>query len=331
MNEGRDAIGVELLMMCEAYCVKEFRRGYYEKIMFIIVDWMFNVTTGAFAADNASDSAHMNQVLEQDSSYEGFLANSETLTFEEIASLPGASVISEYDSLLELKMVPTSELFKMGMSMDNVEKIKSKSVKELVLDNAATYTDEILASKGLSDTQIDALRDGNYETITIEEARDVGAHLALGIASISESGNNLNYNIYWHWDNSRPLNLIQDGVATSITNNYYVVGGATAKIWYAPLNSMTPVANGRISPISSSGSNSTGFYVPMQKSTSGGLQWTQAGKAFIPTTGNNTGRKIDMFAEYFHKWTNLSISIANGHISFPVGSGELTTASASIH
>lgn len=44
--------------------------------------------TGAFAADNASDSAHMNQVLEQDSSYEGFLANSETLTFEEIASLP---------------------------------------------------------------------------------------------------------------------------------------------------------------------------------------------------------------------------------------------------
>ena len=64
-------------------------------------------------------------------------------------------------------MVPTSELFKMGMSMDNVEKIKSKSVKELVLDNAATYTDEILASKGLSDTQIDALRDGNYETITI--------------------------------------------------------------------------------------------------------------------------------------------------------------------
>ena len=219
----------------------------------------------------------------------------------------------------------------MGMSMDNVEKIKSKSVKELVLDNAATYTDEILASKGLSDTQIDALRDGNYETITIEEARDVGAHLAVGIASISESGNNLNYNIYWHWDNSRPLNLIQDGVATSITNNYYVVGGATAKIWYAPLNSMTPVANGRISPISSSGSNSTGFYVPMQKSTSGGLQWTQAGKAFIPTTGNNTGRKIDMFAEYFHKWTNLSISIANGHISFPAGSGELTTASASIH
>lgn len=267
--------------------------------------------------------SHMDQVTEMDSTYEGFMANDDTLTFDEIKSLPGATVTAEYDVLLDLKVTPVSELFRMGMSQSNVERIKTKSVKELVLENAATYPDEVLESKGLSAETIQAIQTGNYDAVTEAEARRVSAELALGIASISRVGNQLNYTVYWHWDNSRPLNLIEDVVVTTITNNYSVMSGATGKLYFALLSSMDEDLETRIYPSKLEGTNGLRYDIAMQYPAPVGERWTKSGKVFVPTANGYAG-PVDIFAEYFHRWTTVTISVANGSISFPIGTGELT-------
>ena len=289
---------------------------------------MFGVAFPASA--NSGSKSHMEYVLEMDSTYEGFMANDDTLSFEEIASLPGAVVYTEYDALVNLKVAPVSELFAMGVDVENVEKIKSKSVKELVLENAALCSNEVLESKGLSNKTIELIKEGNYGSITEEEARAASAHLSLGIASISRVGNALNYNIYWHWDNSRPLNLRQDTITASITNGYKVMGGATAKLWLAELSSMTVVDEDRISASNLEGSNVIRFDVDMQNPAPVGDKWVQSGKAFVPTA-NGTSGLVTIYAEYFHKWLPVTVSVINGHISFPAGSGELIKTNTSVN
>lgn len=271
----------------------------------------------------------MDQVTEMDSTYEGFMANDDTLTFDEIKSLPGATVTAEYDVLLDLKVTPVSELFRMGMSQSNVERIKTKSVKELVLENAATYPDKVLESKGLSAETIQAIQTGNYDAVTEAEARRVGAELALGIASISRVGNQLNYTVYWHWDNSRPLNLIEDVILTTVSNDYHVMSGSTGKLYYASLNSMTEDGEERIYPSNLEGTNGVRYDIGMQYPTSVGLKWPKSGKAFVPTANGYSG-SVDVFAEYFHKWTQVTVSVIGGRLSFPSNSGELTTTHVTV-
>ena len=273
--------------------------------------------------------SHMDQVTEMDSTYEGFMANDDTLTFDEIKSLPGAIVAEEYDALIDLKVTPVSELFHMGMSPADVERIKTKSVKDLVLENVATYPDEFLESKGLSADTVQAIKTGNYDVVSESEARRVGAQLALGIASISRVGNQLNYTVYWHWDNSRPLNLIEDVILTTISNDYCIQGGSTGKAYYAPINSMEEDMEERIYPSSEVGTNGIRYDIAMQYPAPVGNRWTKSGKAFVPTQYGYAG-VVDIFAEYFHKWTDVTVEVIDGHLKFPVNSGDTTRTHTSV-
>lgn len=272
----------------------------------------------------ASES-HVEQVIEKDLTYEGFMENDEMLTFEEIASLPGANVVAEYDSLLNLKVTPVSKLFEYGLSQDQVEILKTKSIKELVLDNAATYPYEVLKEKGLTDFAIQAIKDGDYDLVTTSEARDASAHLALGIGGIYRSGNALNFNIYWHWDNSWPWNHYTDTLLASISNGYNIIGGTTAKIGLANSLSMTLVDETHILPVGKTSPNVTYFELPMQYPPPMGDMWIISGKAFIATKDGSSG-PVYLYSEYFHAWFPVEISITGAHISFPVASGDLTTA-----
>ena len=114
---------------------------------------MVNVQEVAYAADS-DITAHIAEVTEADKTYEGFLANDEILSYEELITMPGTSIYSEYDTLEELKEMTTAQLASLGVDTTDIQDIQTKSVKEMVLDNAATLSAAELQEKGLSEETI---------------------------------------------------------------------------------------------------------------------------------------------------------------------------------
>lgn len=271
-------------------------------------------------------SAHMQMVLEKDSTYEGFLENDEMLTAEEIEKLDSVVQVSEFDKLEALQQQPDSSLYEVGMTKKEIKDFKNSSVKNMVLENAnKTLSDEQMEKDGLEKDTIQNIRNENFDDVTEAEARALTAELTLGIGNCARAGNSCNYNVYWHWDRYPTFNYT-DVLASSISDGYSVGGNSTAKIGYANVNTTTPIQYERIYPVGAQEGGVARFDIDMELSN--GL-YAQSGKAFVGNTGYySPDYGIRVNAEYFHNWlgalSNVSISPV-GHISFTPKSGELTT------
>lgn len=286
---------------------------------------VMGIVIPASAAEVAEpvQNEHMQKVLEENKTYEGFMSSSDTLTFEEIASMPGSVVANEYDELQVLKKQPVSELYNLGMNSDEVEMIKTTSVKEMVLDNASTFSNKTLKEKGLDDETISDIRNGNYDSVTESEARLAAGQIAIGIGSVSRAGTSANYNIYWHWD-VKPLQQWTDTLVGSIDNGYSTTVSSTAKVGYAPMGGTTadPSMEERVTPIRNQ--NQAIFDISMWNDTGSG--WAVSGKAFVATKGSDLGA-LGPHAEYFHAWLSIpEITINWGVVSFPIDAGTKHTA-----
>lgn len=250
---------------------------------------------------------HLEQVIEMDSTYEGFLANDEMLSFDEIASMPGASVQSEFDTLVELKNMTVSELKENGVEGLDIKKIQTHSVKEMVLDHAATLPKEQLKAKGLTDSTIKAIQSGNYQNITNDEVQAASSKLAFNIASCARAGASCNYSVYWHWD-AEPLIKLQDTIATTISHNYWMTSNCTSKVGYGANGTLTSTKEYRQDPTSAAGASSR-FDLDMAR----GSLWCQSGKAFVATLGSSSpSGSLIARAEYFHQHNPLPVDFSIG-------------------
>lgn len=249
-----------------------------------------------------SSDSHMEQVLKMDSTYEGFLANDEMLSFDEIARMPGASIRSEFDVINDLKSMHPSELKSIGLKNADIEKIKTKSAKEIILDHAATLPDTLLKSKGLTDNEICAIKAGNYQAISEVDVQAASSKLAFNIASCARAGNSCNYSIYWHWD-AEPILKYQDTIAATISHGYWMTGNVTAKIGYGALGTTNSTMIYRHSPTYASGP-SCRFDMQMAR----GNVWCQSGKAFVATLGDSSpSGALIARAEYCHQENSSSV------------------------
>lgn len=265
----------------------------------------------------SEQTLRMQKVLEENSTYDGFMNSNDMLSFDEIASLPGAVIGNEYDKIKEIKEQPVANLYAMGMNDDDVNMIKTTDTKEIILDNAATLSDQTLREKGMNADAIKAIRNGNYELISEAETRAVAGQIAVGIASVSRAGESANYNIYWHWD-SKPANKWTDTLVGSIDGGYSTLSTCTAKVGYAPMGGTTAsMGEDRITP--ERDENEAIFEIKMLNST--GTAWVSAGKAFVANHGSYLGQ-LGAHAEYFHSWIPFPhLSIGNGIISAPIDIG----------
>ena len=263
-----------------------------------------------------AQNSHMKQVLEMDSTYEGFLANDDTLTYEEIASLPGASIHYEIDSIEEMKKMSDKELINLEMEENDIKKLRTESAKKIVLDNAAKLSKAALEDKGLSKEAIANLKSGSYEKLSEADVRAASSKLAFNIARVSRTSGQCNYNIYWHWD-SAPGVKYTDPIAACISDGYVVQGSSTAKLIYKDENGYIEDTIDHIYPVYT-GDGNVEFDIEMLHATSWGPQYCQAGKAFVANAGPVTSGTILINAYYFHSWTpdTVEVSFNVGSISF---------------
>ncbi len=286
-----------------------------------------------FSQENIEDirasalESHMEKIQNKDKTYQGFLNNDETLSYEELLKLPNTSVVSELNVLKKLKEKSVEELKTLGLQSEKIAELKNKNVEEIILDNVAKCSYEELLEKGLSKEAIASIKNHEYSTISDEEIVAASASLAFNIASISRAGTSVNYSIYWHWS-SEPIIKYTDYVAGNISDGYWATGQCTAKLTYKDSNGYLSDYVSRIVPYEFS-SNGCSFAFPMGHYTSQGPMWCQAGKAFIATQGNYSPNwALIANAGYFHSWApeGLTISIGSGNISFS-GNGSQEGAS----
>ena len=90
---------------------------------------------------------NIEQIQEKDRTYEGFLANDDVLSFDELLLLPNTSVVNEMEILNNLKSSSDADLSAMGMSAQDIRFLKNTSLRTLVLKNASTFSREALAKK----------------------------------------------------------------------------------------------------------------------------------------------------------------------------------------
>lgn len=270
-------------------------------------------------------SAHMQMVLAKDSTYQGFMENDETLTADEIKCLPSHTVSLEYENLEDMQAQPAEKLYAMGMTAAEVEKFQSTSVKDMVLEHAnATLTDERMREKGLAETTIAAIRNGDYDSVTEAEARRASAELNLGLGNWAHAGTSANCSIYWWWSD-KPLNMWEDTVSSYITNGFDVTASSTCRVDYADLDSMTPDTEKRYGLSYASSSHVARFDFPMVDYD----KWAQSGKAFVAHIGQAmSGVPIEFTGNYYHQWYPIDISIdIGGFVIFDPDEGDLTSTS----
>lgn len=251
--------------------------------------------------------SHLSQVMEMDSTYEGFLENDEMLSFDEISNIPGASIESEFDVIVDLKTMTESELIANGLNSSDIEIIQTKSVKEIILDHAATIPYNKLKEKGLSDSTINNIQTGNYHAVSEKDVKAASSKLAFAIASCARAGNSCNYSIYWHWD-IEPSIKLNDTIAATISHNYWMTGNVTSKIGYAAPGTTNTTMVFRHNPTYAS-EESCRFDIPMTRGTS----WCQSGKAFIATLGSySPSGALIARAEYYHQESSLPVDFSVG-------------------
>jgi hypothetical protein len=274
------------------------------------------IPSGGAIASEATYSDHMQKVLEENSTYEGFMQSDDRLTFDEIASLPGAVVGNEYDELKALKTQSVNELYALGMDTETVNRIKTQSVKEMILEHAATFSDAILQKKGLDEDAIAAIRNGEYGLVSEAETRAVSGQIAVGIASITRSGTVAKYNIFWHWD-TKPIQNWTDTLVGSIDGGYKTTVDCAVRVDYAPMNSMKADPNMEQRPKPTRDDNAAIIKIRMANASATG--WAVSGKFFVTNTGSYLGA-LGPHAEYFHAWLpDVDLSIDAGIISIPIG------------
>lgn len=278
---------------------------------------LISIAFPASAAENSNVESdvtvmneHVQEILSADSTYEGFMANDEFLSPDEIASLPNYSSFYEFDKLEDMKSMSASQLYAKGMTKNEVEKFQSTTVKEMVLDNAnETLTDERLREKGLEDNTIQAIREGDYDEVSEAEARRASAVLKLGTGEWAHAGSSANCCIYWHWED-KPLNLWTDTVSSSITNGFDVTANSTCKVGYGDLNSMSSDQDVRFDLVPSTEEDPipnhiARFDFPMVNFST---KWAIAGKAFVAHNGPSpSGVPIRFTANYYHMWYPFDI------------------------
>ena len=276
----------------------------------------------AAEASEKEMSAHMQMVLEKDSTYEGFLENKETLTGDEIECLPSYSVFSEFEKLEDMQAQPIEKLYAIGMTAEEVKEFKSTSVKDMVLENAdETLSDERLREKGLDEDAIQAIRNGDYNALTEAEARRASAELHLGLGNWAHAGTSANCSIYWWWDD-KPLNKWEDTVSSYISNGFEVTGSSTCKVNYADLDSMTPDTEKRFSAQDTDATHVSRFDFPMVDYD----KWAQSGKAFVAHIGPaQSGIPINFTGRYYHQWYPTDIRFDGELIHFNPAEGILYT------
>lgn len=274
------------------------------------------IPTGNAVAAEEFDGSHMQKVLEENSTYEGFLASGDTLTYEELLTLPGTSVRSEFESIEEMKKMPSEKLHKMGLTSEDVQMIKTEETSDIILEHAASLTNEELQKKGLSSDTIKKIKEGNFEAVSDSDIQKASTQLAFNIASVARSGNSANFNIYWHWD-VEPTLKYEDYVTGSISDGYWPTGTCTAILYYNDEAGVLGQTETRIGP--SATGNSVKFTFPMRQYTSLGPRYCAAGKAFVGTLGNySPDWSLIANADYFHSYTKegLTISFGYGPVSF---------------
>lgn len=267
------------------------------------------IPANADEGKKAEINEHLQNVLEENSTYEGFMANDDVLSYEELLSLPGTSVRYEIDSLREMEKLSAQELQTMNVHPEDIQEIKSKGAKELVLENAATLPDSVLKEKGVSLQAISAIKSGNFDAVSEADVRRASGKLAFNIASVSRAGNQCNFNVYWHWD-VKPTNLKHDYVAANISDNYMMNDQCACLITYVDPNGyiMNKPYRLKIDEITQVGSGVT-FTFDMLNATSMGPQYAQAGKAFVSSDGKYSPDNLWAYAHYFHSWTNEGLSL----------------------
>ena len=214
------------------------------------------------------------------------------------------------------------------MDTETVNKIKTQSIKEMILDHASTLPDEILQKKGLDEETISAIRNGEYGMVSEAETRAASGKIAIGIASITRSGTIAKYNIFWHWD-TKPIQNWTDTLVGSIDGGYKTTVDCAVRVDYAPMNSMKADPNMEQRPNSIRDGNSAIVKIRMANTSATG--WAVSGKFFVTNTGSYLG-KLGAHAEYFHAWLpDVDLTINAGIISFAPGDvGTKHTADAII-
>ena len=269
-------------------------------------------TNVAFGADD-----HVSRVLEENKTYEGFMNSDEVLSYEELVSMPGGSITNEAQLLQELKTKEKATLKSMGIPEKDINELKTKSVKELVLDNAASLSDTELLEKGLSQETVYNIKQGQYDAVSENDMMRAAANMAFRIGSAARAGTSCNYNIFWAW-NSKPFTKYTDYVAGEISDGYWITGQSQAVITYSDEAGVLSDTTDRIYPVQAT-NDGVCFKFPMQKATSSGPRYCRAGKAFVATAGNySPNGPLLANASYFHSWTpnGLTISVGYGPISY---------------
>ena len=282
------------------------------------------------------DEAHMQKVLEKDKTYEGFLQNDDMLTYEEILQLSGATVQNEIEILYDLQSKPISELREMDITEDEIQMLKTKSVKEVVLDKLRELPVQELQDRGLSNVMIDNIKKGNYDLVDEKDVERASSKLAFAIASPSRSGTNCNYSVYWHWDRE-PVATFEDTIVAGISDGYNVAGSkCTAKLTYKDRAHKLSDTTDRI-PASWVTRSICRFDIPMIQDNSdiNIIRYCQAGKAFVSTYGSvSPNWDLQASAEYIHSYVpegfNLTIGLNAGIINVGI-SGSAKSEGNSIY
>lgn len=280
----------------------------------------------------ASDNNHMTKVLEENKTYEGFMSSDDVLSYEELVSMPGTSIRYELDSLRQMENMSIQSLRAMNVDSEDIQRIKSKGAKNLVLENAATLSISTLEEKGVSSQGVSDIKSGNFEAVSESDTRKASGKLAFNIASVSRAGNQCNFNVYWHWD-SKPTNLKKDYVAANISDNYLTNDMCACLITYVDPNGyiMNKPYRLKIHEISQVGSG-VKFTFDTLYATSMGPQYAQAGKAFVSSDGTYSPDNLWAYAHYYHSWTSegLSVNFNLGHWSFSGNGSEEGTSTVGI-
>ncbi len=261
-----------------------------------------------------ADELSTDDYLKLNSTYEGFMSNDDILSYEELLSLSGTNVETEYDSLSQMKDMSPLQLSSMGVSEPEIDMIKNNSVKRMILDNAYKQSIDVLQKKGLSEEAIQNIKRKNYKDVSESEVALAASKLAFNIASVSRAGNACNYNIYWHWD-IKPVITYTDTIASCVSDGYWMTSKCTALLTYH--SDWEADTTDRIPP-TYIGGDGCAFDIEMDLATPNGPKYCQAGKAFVSTLGNYAPDEVLAIAAYFHAWTpaGLDISVGGGNVSF---------------
>lgn len=240
-------------------------------------------------------------------------------------TLPGTSVRSEFETIDEMKTMPNSELYKMGLSFEDVQVVKGEETRNIILQHAATLTNNELKEKGLSDETIQNIKEGNFENVTEYDVQRASSKLAFNIASVWRGGTSANYNIYWHWD-VEPSLKYRDSITSAISDGYHVNGTSTALLYYNDEAGVLEQTEKR-KPPTQAHDGTCEFTFDMREYTEWGPRYCAAGKAFVATSTKDTSPDWALIAsaDYYHSYQpeGFEISLTGGPISvYGAGSHE---------